>query len=527
MPKLTFQPGVVSERTPLDVGLGFIDANLMRWRMQRAQPIGGWKRVATSDSTLPGITRAIHEWSDLSGTKIFAFAGQGTVYVLVGDNLYNITPAGVLVGPVDASYATGFGIGTFSTGLYSGDQTQSTDLIAPIVLEPGTWSLDNFGEDLVFCPRGGQLYIWSPEGGFEGPSSLISASPLSDGYVPVSANGLFVNPQTEILVAYGTPPIGSTVPDPMQIRWSDLANPYVWNPTQANSAGGYRLPTGSQIITAIPTFYQVIFFTDKGPYVMSYLGNSLVFGFQPLATSASIISPNAGVNRGSTVYWMDSGNFYLYNGNVSVLECPLKQEIFAEINVLQSWKTFSGLNGNFNEIGWFYPVGNEVDTYVTYNHAENTWNKGKLPRTCYSWTSDSPNPVMVSPDGKIYLHEYGLDADGLPMPFSLTSGDIEIEDGEYFALLQRLIPDFLFAQNSPNGLNQRILIDVRVRNSSTDPYEVVKTLAVTAADVNRGYYDLKVRGRRISFRIYNDTSLTGNSFIMGKTAVFYKKNGRK
>jgi hypothetical protein len=525
LPKLSFVPGIVTEKTALDVGLGFVDANLMRWRMQRAQPIGGW--VTVGNGTAPGVPRALHEWSSLDGTIYLAIASQGQIVVLCADTFYNITPVGIYVGPVDASVATGFGIGFFGDGVFSGDQTQSTDLLNQIILQPATWSIDNFGEDLVFCPRGGALYEWNPSGGLGNIATLISANPLSDINVPLYANGLFVNPQTEILVAYGTPPLGGTIPDPMQIRWSDINSIYTWTPTQANSAGDYRLPVGSLIITALPTYYETMFWTDKGTYVMQFTGNEFVFSFQPTANSSSIISPNAAINVGSTIYWMDPGDFHFYNGNVNVLPCPLKYEVFSTINRLQQWKTFCGLNADFNEIWWFYPVGNEIDSYVTYNYVENTWNKGSLDRTCWIYTGRTSQPIACDSSGNVYLQETGLDADGEPMPFSLTTGFIEIEDGDYLAQVERLIPDFKFADNSPNGNNQKIYIDILVTNSPSVAPQVVKTVEVTPNSVNRGYLDMKVRGRMIQFRFYNGTNLTGNSYIMGKTAVFYKRNGRK
>lgn len=522
MPELVFKPGVVSENTPLQVGSGWISSNLIRFRAGQPSPIGGWVQVG--GGTVSGVCRSLHEWSNNSGTILLALGTNLKVYVLCASTFYDITPADYVPGPADAVLATGWGVGPYSAGTYGTPRVPSAGALNDIVIEPTIWHMDNFGEDLILNPRGSHIYIWHSVGGFGQRATLLSDNVLANS-VPELASGIFVNSQAQVVVALGCCPLGSRSPDPMQIRWTDIRNPYDWFPTIANSAGDYRLPSGSVIIGWLSGYFETLIWTDKGIYSMQFTGDNNVFSFQPVGRGMSMISPQAAVSNGSLFAWMDRGSFYKYSGSVSELDCPLKKEVFDNINLLQAWKSFAAHNHAFSEISWHYPVGEEVDSYVTWNYRENVWSNGKLDRTAWSDSGRIATPVAVDPPGNVYFHEVGQDANGAPLPYELISGDIEISDGDSFVTLQRIIHDFKFQQNL--GENQRLFIDYMVRDSSNEPRRVVNTAVVSPNNINRGYFDTKIRGRRVSIRIYNDAFTTGTSWVLGKLQAKYRPSGKR
>lgn len=534
MADLLFTGGVVKERTAYDVGPGWIDSNLIRSRNGRMAPVGGWfKRQVDA---LAGVCRCIKEFSNNSGVDLLAFGTNSNVYVLSGDTVYDITPAGFVPGAVDASVADGFGIGPYGDGTYGTPRTPSTDPFAQVILEPLIWSIDNFGEDLVMCPYSGigstgPIYIWHSVGGFATKATLLSADPSAQN-VPESARGVFVNPLAEQVIAVGCCPFGSRQPDPMQIRWSDIENPYDWNPTAANNAGGQRLSSGSYIVGWLATYQETLFWTDTTVYAMQLTGNSLDYSFLPIGRGLSMISPKAAGTNGSLVMWMDQGSFFAYSGSIQELPCTLKAFLFGDnsttgdLNRLQSFKVFAAHNHSYSEMWWFYPsiASNEVDSYVIYNYRDNVWHNGRLGRTAWSDSGHLQTPIATDAAGAIYVQEYGVDALEAAMPWELTSGDLCIENGDVFTRLERLIPDFVW--NGDVGPYQQLNIDVRVRNSSNQTPRVVKTFTVTPNDNNRGNLDMNIRGRRVSIRIYNNGSI-GCSWIIGKTQAQYFPAGRR
>jgi hypothetical protein len=312
----------------------------------------------------------------------------------------------------------------------------------------------------------------------------------------------------------------------MQIRWSDIANPYDWTPTSANSAGDYRLPAGSEIIGINQTYFETLFFTDTTIYAMQFTGTSSVFSFNPIASGISIIAPNASVSTGSVVYWADQGAFYQYNGSVSELDSPVKEFFFGNINRLQRFKIHAAHNHQFGEIWWFYPsvVSTEIDSYVMYNYRDQVWANGMLNRTAWSDTGRNISPIATDENGAIWLQEITDDANGTPLLWSATTGDIEATDGQSYVTAWRFISDIIW--NGTAGQYEFINMDVRTKRTSNDPYLVAKTTELNPTDNNDGYSDIKARGRRISLKFYNPGN-TGTSFIMGKTAVEFVNSGRR
>ena len=115
-----------------------------------------------------------------------------------------------------------------------------------------TWTQANFGDYLVFNPRGGALYIWTPDansnvidrGQLLTPGANITVPTTSDPVVPDSscptvANGVLVSDASRFVITYGVNDYGSTVQNPMLVRWSDQESFATWTPSVTNQAGSY------------------------------------------------------------------------------------------------------------------------------------------------------------------------------------------------------------------------------------------------------------------------------------------------
>jgi hypothetical protein len=529
--KLNLVPGVRKSQSPLQVGLGFQDSNLIRFHQGNAETVGGWTPL--TPSTLTGVCRSIHEWSTLSGTDLIAFGTNTHVYVYSSGSLYDITPVDYLAsggGLVDATVATGYGVGGYGEGPYGGPGTPATNPFDQIILEPTIWSLSNFGELLLLNPHAdifdpGHLYVWDPSGGFSQPATLLSANALASD-VPEWAGGMYVSTQSEQVIAFGTPPLGGRQPDPMQIRWSDITDPYDWTPTTANNAGDYRLPSGSFIVGINQSYYETLFFTDTTVYTAQFNGTNSEFSFNPIANGVSMIAPKASVNNGSVVFWMDQSNFWQYNGSVTELECPIKEYVFGNINRLQRFKIHAALNQEFSEVWFFYPSINstEIDSYAMFCYRDSTWAVGLLNRTAWSNTGRDQYPIATDENGYIWLHESTNDANGQPLPWYLVSGDIDTQGGSVYTTLWRLISDIQYT--GTNGPYQSINLDVRTRRTSNDPYVVVSTRELNPTNTNDGYTDVRARGRRISLKWYNP-GITGTGFILGSTQAEIFPSGKR
>src|SRR5262245_33227344 len=179
---------------------------------------------------------------------------------------------------------------------------------------------------------------------------------------------------------------------------------------------------------------------------MRFIGPPYWFGLNLIAENVSLLSPNGSINAGGRVWWIDRNGFYVYVGQVQELPCSVRDYVFSDFNMSQSAKVHAGHNHNFQEVVWFYPTraSLEVDRYVMYNYVENAWSYGNLIRTAWLdqvWAGSFP---VGTKDGQLYHHEKGEDDDTEPLAAWVESSDVDLQDGDRFMFVRRLIPDVVF-----------------------------------------------------------------------------------
>jgi len=259
------------------------------------------------------------------------------------------------------------------------------------------------------------------------------------------------------VIAFGCNPIGSTNIDPLLVRWSESDSAIDWTPTSTNDAGGQLLGSGSYVVTAQKTKQEVLIFTDAGVYSMRYVGSPFVYSFSLVSDYHGCISPNCVADANGLVFFMDEGNFYVYNGAVQTLDCTVLNYVFSDINLGQAYKIFAATNSKFSEVTWYYPSSSsqEVNRYVTYNYKEEIWYIGTMERTAYYDSALKNFPIAagkVNGSGYLYQHEIGYDADGSPLTAYIESGSLELDPGQKFMFMSRVIPDFKFQGSTSSNM---------------------------------------------------------------------------
>jgi len=413
---------------------------------------------------------------------------------------------------------TGWGAGAWGSGTFG--SSSSVSAAGQLRL----YSQDAFGEDLIFNPRGGGIYYWDESSGTGTRAVNISAlSGASD--VPTVALRVLVS-EDQHVIAFGCNPIGSSAIDPLFVRFSDQESAADWTPTATNTAGGVRINSGSQIIGAIKARQEILIWTDVSLHSMRFVGAPFTFQFTRLSADISMISPNAAVNARGVVYFMDRGNFFVYNGAVQPLPCSVKDYVFSNINMDQAFKVFAAENNDFNEVMWFYPVGEgntEVTNYVAYNYLENLWSVGTLSRGAWSGANTMNYPLASTAlDGEpnyLYQHEFGYDADGEPMEAYIESGDLELSDGEFFMFIKRIIPDFTFSGDT-GGAQTDIII-----KGSDFPLETATTLSTSTITSTTKQSFVRNRARHSIVRIESNGS--GYGWRLGDLRFDMRQDGRR
>jgi hypothetical protein len=232
-----------------------------------------------------------------------------------------------------------------------------------------------------------------------GGSSVSAVYTAGLYYTPVASTQVMMSDVARHVIAIGCNPIGSTSINPLFVRWSSSENAAEWQPLSTNSAGGQELSSCSEIVGALMTREEILIWTDCGIVSMRYIGSPFYFSFTETAKGMSMISPNAAVNAGGTVYFMDRGAFYTYTGTAQRLVCPVLGTVFDDFDDSQSYKVVAGSNTDFSEVIWFYPSesGNgEIDKYVTFNYAENVWYTGTMERGTWNHAGTKAYPLASS-----------------------------------------------------------------------------------------------------------------------------------
>ena len=191
----------------------------------------------------------------------------------------------VSIGPTFQT--AGYGWGTYLWG----NSTWGTErTISDVILDPGIWSLDNFGEILVATIHNGRTFTWNA--GAAGARS-IRASLMSGA--PTKTRLTLVSDRDRHLFHFGTETtIGdSTTQDPMFIRFSNQEDYSTYQPTATNTAGTFRLDTGNKIVAAVQGKDYLFVLTDSAAYVIQFVGPPFTFSVRQVGTNCGCIGQNA------------------------------------------------------------------------------------------------------------------------------------------------------------------------------------------------------------------------------------------
>jgi hypothetical protein len=504
----------------------------------------GTTTVTVTANSHGAITGDFVTFSGVTGTYASLLNGEFQLTVLTV-NTYTITvasaiPAGATGGSaVSAAYQintgpstvvplTGWGAGTWGTGPWSigTPSTTQSDL--------RLWSQANFGEDLIFGPRKGGIYYWDATAGLSVRGVLLSSlSGASD--VPTIQNDIFVSDISRFVFAMGCNDYGSSVIDPMLIRWSDQEDAVNWTPSATNQAGSLRLSHGSEIVAAVQARQEVVVFTDSSIYSLQYLDAPIFWGAQLLGDNISIVGPNAAVIASGVVYWMGVDKFYAYDGRVQTLNCDLRRYVFSDFNQAQAQQVFAGTNEGFNEVWWFYPAANSttIGKYVVYNYVEKIWYYGTLGRTAWLDSGLRDYPMGATYNQNLVNHEQGLDDNETGTTTAInayiSSSEFDIGDGHNFGFVWRILPDLTFENSTANTPTVNMTL-YGLYNSGSGSVDnagqpVVRGSTYVITEEFTGQIYTRVRGRQMIFKI--DSNTLGTTWQLGAPRIDIRPDGRR
>ena len=522
----------------------------------------------------PGFGFGLGQWSGtVSGEAITTLNGginASTTTVILGDaSLFPSSGTNfVQIGSEEISYTgiagnqlTGVtrGVRNTTAAIHSNGVavTNSSDYVAwgeaasgDLVIDPGMWSIDNFGDKVISLIHNAQVFEWDSNAA----NAVATRATIISG-APTASRTMLVSTPDRHLVFYGTETtIGDqSTQDDMFIRFSDQENINDYTPTAVNTAGTQRLADGSRIIGAVRGRDAIYVWTDTSLFTMRFIGPPFTFGFAQVGTNCGLIGQNAAIEVDGAAYWLSDNGFFRYSGNLETMTCLVEDYVYDDINTTASQLINVGLNNLFGEITWFYPTQSSeiVNRSVTYNYAESVperpiWTTGSLART--TWVdsavfglphgtdynaSGTSYDVVGNTEGATtyYQHETGTDqvksSATTTVAANIESGDFDITrgqggadlrgDGEFLMKIRRFIPDFL----SQTG-NTQVTLQLRDYSNSSQASSPLGPFTITSATTK---VDTRARGRSVALKVAN----TGSSqdWKLGSFRLDIQADGRR
>jgi hypothetical protein len=438
----------------------------------------------------------------------------------------------VNIGPAVVVPLTGWGAGAWGTGTW-GVGSASTDSLR-------IWSQSNFGEDLIFAPRGGGLYYWDASSGVTANRGVNVTSLPGASDVPTKVNITYVSDISRFVFAFGCTDLGSVVLDPMLIRWSDQESVVDWTPLPTNQAGSLRLSQGSEIVSVIQSRQELLVWTDAALYSLQYLGAPEGWGATLVGENISIAGQKSVSLASGITYWMGIDKFYKYDGRTQTLRCDLRQYIFSDINTAQMEQVVCGTNEGFNEVWWFYCSRDSVvlDRYAIYNYLEDIWYYGNMGRTAWLDSGLQSGPIAATYVNNLVNHEVGNDdnMNGTPAPMAafITSAEFDLDDGHKFSFVWRMLPDVTF--RGSDASNPSIVMSLLPLKNSGSGYTNPASVGLTnTATVTRtvdlpveqftGQVYTRIRARQMAMKI-SSTGL-GVAWQLGAPRLDIRPDGSR
>ena len=354
--------------------------------------------------------------------------------------------------------------------------------------------------------------------------------------VPLFQNQILVSDASRFVFCFGANDYGSSIQNPMLIRWSDQENPYIWDPDATNQAGSILLSHGSRIITALQTRQEIVVFTDVSLYSLQFLGAPAYWGSQLLGDNISVMGPNAVALASGVVYWMGRDKFYSYDGRVQTLNCDLRRFVFQNINQNQNQQVFGSTNEGFNEVWWFYcsADSDEINRYVVYNYVEKVWYYGNMGRTAWLDSGIYSYPIAATYNGITVYHENGNDdvefGTAQPIDAYIASAEFDIDDGDHFGFIWRMLPDVTFSGSTGIETPEVILTLQALQNSGSGVTEtaadtVISGNSYVVTETFTGQINTRIRGRQLIFKVASDK--LGTAWQCGATRIDIRADGRR
>lgn len=448
---LDFMPGMQANGTTYTNRNVWLDGDRVRWHNNALRPIGGWEPFTVGTGQLNQVltdpvnqkARALLAWKGNDGASLYAIGhNQGLVaWNRGGPNVYDITPTDFTPQPAGLDVEDGYGNWFYGSTAY-GTERPYDEQTSPIF----NWCLRLWGQNLLAAQRGApsKLYEWDT-----GLGNV--AEPVANA--PVDFDCFHVTEQRIVMTA-GSPDA------PRLVQWSTSEDNTVWTPSLQNQAGFQTLTGIGRFREIVSVGDQILLIGETDAHVARYVGPPYIFSFDKVGDDCGIIAGGAVAATENFAIWPGQRSFYIFDGSLKRLDCPVMDRMASIINTPNAGKTVAFINPEWAEAWWLFQgestgstnaarsivTEDDVNSYIAYNFKEGHWTTGTLDRSVGGGHPVTRGPIMIGHDGYAYSHEQAgvVPYTNTPDEVFIESGPIELTDaGQPAQYITAIMPDMI------------------------------------------------------------------------------------
>lgn len=217
--------------------------------------------------------------------------------------------------------------------------------------------------------------------------------------------------------------------------WCDAGNPDDWIAAADNLAGQLEIrELQTQIMAAVPLGNRIAVYGKDQMFLVNYLANDLVYGYQPALNGIGAVSKNAVVSLGRRNFGLSSQGFFVTDGaSFEYIDDPALRHWFKKnINQNQYAKVCAYHDEENTQIRWYIPTGvtTDNDLCVSYNYERNNWSFISATVSACEERTVARYAITGSEAGQIYSEGESANNDGLAIEAWVRSKPIDLGDAD-------------------------------------------------------------------------------------------------
>ena len=418
--------------------------------------------------------RGLIQWED--GVDAYAFVGDLSK-IWQHDIINNIT--------VDVSAVGGYnlledsGSSEWDAGLTTWDVGGS--LWDNGILRATQWSMVNYGSFMLATNGEDAPQIQRTRG---------------TAFEPVS--GLDVS-TVDIFLKFGPHVLGfNTDVSDKEFIWCDADDVDTWVAGPDNLAGQLEIrELNTSIRAAVPLAGRIAVYGEDQLFIVNYLANDLVFGYQQALDGIGAVSKQAVVSVGRFNYGLSQQGFFVTDGSTfEYIDEPAVRTWFIKNVSSGQYAKVSGWHDEENsQIRWYFPKDTAKNDYaLSFNYKNKTWSFITGNFSTGQERRIAGQPLAGTEDGKLVAAGVGTnDISSTPISSYIRTKPMDMGDARVIKELDALRVGF-----EGNELHYRVGVSEEEDTAIT---------WIVDEQVNTGFdiHHLRTAGRWIHLEFYTDT----------------------